>query len=57
MPVALPRVVTGVFERFNEQRLIGVGVVGSKFAHLIGVSAVSVLVGHGQNLVGLQALP
>ena len=50
------RVVAGVFKRLDEEGLVDVGVIGSKFTHLIGVSAVGIFVGNGQNLVGLQTL-
>ena len=57
VPVALLRVVAGVLERLDEESLSGVGDVGCELAHLIGNTAVGVLVGHSQHLVGLQSAP
>ena len=55
IPVALTRVVAGVFERLDEETLTGVGDVGGKFSHLVGGAAIGVLVSHCQHLVGLQS--
>jgi len=47
-------IVAGILERLDEKRLIDIGDVAGKLAHLIGLPAVGVLVCHGQHLIGLQ---
>ena len=53
-PVALPRIIAGVLQRFNEKCLMNVSNIARKLAYLIGSSPISILVGDGQNLVSLQ---
>ena len=55
VPVGLLRVVAGVLECLDEEAVVGVGHVGGELSHLVGTSAVGILVGHGQHLVGLQS--
>ena len=54
VPVGLRRVVTGVLQRLHEKCLRHIGDVAGELAHLIGHTAVSVFVGNGKHLVGLQ---
>ena len=49
------RVVAGVLQRLHEEALVNLRDVGRELAHLIGLSAVCVLEGYGQHLVGLQS--
>ena len=44
----------GAFEHLQVERLVGVGNVARKFAHLVGLSLVGVFVCHGEHLVGVE---
>ena len=55
VPVALRGVVAGVLQCLDKERLVDVRQVAGKLAHLERLSAVGVLEGDGQHLVGLQA--
>ena len=55
VPVALLGIVRRILQRLHEEGLTGFGVVTGKLAHLIGLSSVCELIGHGQHLVCLQS--
>ena len=54
VPVALCRIVAGVFQRFDEECLRHIGIVAGKLSDLEGLSAVGIFVGNGEHLVGLE---
>ena len=56
VPVALQGGVAGVLQGFHEEALVGLRQVGGELAHLEGLTAVGVLEGNGEHLVGLQCL-
>ena len=53
VPVGLLRIVAGVLQGLHVEGFTGIGMVGGKLAHTVGDTAVGILVGHGQHLVGL----
>ena len=53
-PVLLLWIVAGILQRLHIQRLTGSRPVAGKLTHLIGLSAIGVLIGYCQHLVGLQ---
>ena len=55
VPVALRGVIIRVLQRFHKQRLIDIGSVAGKLAHLIGHTAIGIGIGHGHNLIGIDA--
>ena len=46
--------VAGVLQCLDKEGFRRVGVVGGKFAHLVGAPTEGVFVGYGEHLVGLQ---
>ena len=54
VPVTLFGVVTGVLQRLDEERLVHIRDITGKLTHLVGRTAVSVFVSHGQHLIGLE---
>ena len=54
-PVGHLRTVVGVLQCLDKECLGGVGVVGGKLTHLIGLSVIGVFVCHGKHLIGLQS--
>ena len=55
VPVGLVRIVRRVLQCLDKEAVVGVRHVGGKLTHLVGATAIGVLVGHGEHLVGLQA--
>ena len=53
-PVELLRIVRRILQRLDIERLLGCGMVGGKLTHVVGLTAIGVLVGYRQHLVGLQ---
>ena len=54
VPVTLFGVVAGVLQRLDEERLTHIGDIAGELTHLVGCTAVSVFVSHGQHLIGLE---
>ncbi len=46
--------IGGALEHFEEEALVGAGDVARELTHLVDLSVVGVLVGHGEDLVGAE---
>ena len=52
-PVSLFWIVRSIFQRLHEEALAGLRNIRRELTHLIGLSAIGILKGHSQHLIGL----